>query len=460
MTSENSTKLRHKLFITGFALSLSLALGSASYFVLAARHTPPPEEPQMEVKLSVYAEAVASEDVQVVIHGFGETKAATTSPISSKVAGEVVWVHPQLKSGQRIVMGETLVRIDASDYKLAAAQAEAQVRHAEAALQRIQAQWDADRGRIDTVRRNFDLASVEYKRDESLLSNERIGSEALLNASEANLNTAKDAYDQVKKALALYPAMQEEGRAVLDTARLKAEHAAQEVLRTEIKAPFAGRIKLVQVQLGQSVSPGVPLVVLADDSYLEISISLDADVARTRLQFETDDNAPSQAWFADLRQVECNVLWAEGDSQQEWTGFLDRIERFDQITRTLAVAVRVPAEQAAMGGAPLVEGMFCKVWIPGAVLQDVFKLPRHTVTSANTVYIAKEDGHGEFRLGCAQVEVVHRQDDFVLIKSGLSPGMRVVTTKLSAPLPHTPLDLLNHTSDWDAAGAAPEYDSQ
>ena len=434
--------MQRKTYLTGIVLVLSLVLGSLAYVALAARYTPPEEERPTQLRLSVVAEEVFPEDVQVALQGFGETRAAATAPLSAKVAGEVVWLHPKLKSGQRLAAGESLIRIDASDYEIAAAQAAEQVRQAEAALARLDAQWAADRGRIETVRRNYELAKTEYQRDQTLLAEERIGSDAMLNATEANLNTAKDVYDQVRKALDLYPALLEEGKSALESARLNAKRAALELERCEIKAPFAGRVKLVQVELGQTIAPGLPLVVLADDSYLEIAVPLDADVARTRLQFVDEASAPDQAWFADLRPVDCTVTWSEGKSHQQWTGTLDRVERFDQVTRTITVAVRVTAAQAATGSAPLVEGMFCKVAIPGVVLHDVYQLPRYTVAYDDTVYIAEPHTDGSLRLGRAQVTVVHQQEDSVLIRDGLQPGTRVITTRLSAPLPHTPLDLL------------------
>ena len=68
--------------------------------------------------------------------------------------------------------------------------------------------------------------------------------------------------------------------------------------RCRVTSPFTGRIKTASVEIGQFVSPGQPLVTLADDTLLEIQVPLDAGDARQWLQFERKPSENPTAWFS------------------------------------------------------------------------------------------------------------------------------------------------------------------
>ncbi len=123
------------------------------------------------------------------------------------------------------------------------------------------------------------------------------------------------------------------------------------------------------------------------------------------------------------------------------------------MSRTVSVAVRVPASQAAPEGSvglPLVEGMFCKVDIPGRVMENVYRMPRWAVTFEGEIYAVVRDEEGAPRLSRRDVEVVRTQNEETFVRGGVRPGDLVITTRLVNPLPDSLLDLL------PPAGASPE----
>ena len=76
---------------------------------------------------------------------------------------------------------------------------------------------------------------------------------------------------------------------------------------------------------------------------------------------------------------------------------------FDPKTRTLTAAVRVSAKNALSGdGLPLVEGMFCRVEIPGRILEQVVRLPRWAVSYEGNAYVVRDQ-----RLHTTRVRVAH-----------------------------------------------------
>ena len=226
------------------------------------------------------------------------------------------------------------------------------------------------------------------------------------------------------------------------------EQANLALSRTELRAPFDARVKLVQVEVGQNVAPGVIAVVLANDATMEISVPLEGREASQWLRFEeatakqSYEIASDLQWFGIPEAVRCRITWAEDPGQHEWWGVLHRIERCDQVTRTVSVCIRVDGEKAgaAKTGMPLVEGMFCKVEIPGKVIAKAYRMPRWVVTFEGDIYLAEESPEGP-RLARRKVEVVRRQGEEVFVRGGLVPGDRVIFTRLQTPLPGTLLEI-------------------
>src|SRR5690606_27206652 len=86
------------------------------------------------------------------------------------------------------------------------------------------------------------------------------------------------------------------------------------------------------------------------------------------------------------------------------------------------------AADVAPGKRP-VSGMFCRVEIPGDVLQGVFTLPRSSLRANSMVYVVDGDV-----LAYRSVTVVRDVDAEMIVRGDLQDGDQVITSKLSAPL--------------------------
>jgi multidrug efflux pump subunit AcrA (membrane-fusion protein) len=71
--------------------------------------------------------------------------------------------------------------------------------------------------------------------------------------------------------------------------------------------------------------------------------------------------------------------------------------------------------------------MFVEVQLLGEELADVFAVPRGALHDNDTLWIAD----GENRLQIREVEILRREREEVLIRSGLSANERIVLTNLS-----------------------------
>ena len=426
---------------------LFVLIGLGLRFGLAMLKEPPSHVDIPERRIQVEVAKVQLEDVPVTITGYGEVRALDVVAITAKVPGEIVAIHPRLEQGEVIPEDELLFRIDPQDYAIAQAQAEAQVEQFKNKIARLKEQYRSDQERLKLVSRTRDLAKSDFDRHRTLYEKKDIGAESLVNISEISYNKAQDAYDQLDQALALYPIGIREAQAGLAAAEAALKQAKLSVERTEVRAPFNARVKMVQLEVGQMAAPGVPVLMLANDAMLEISVPLDSRDARSWLRFREQAPIEGVSWFGEVEPLPCRITWTEQADGHSWTGTLHRVERFDQMTRTVSVAVRVDSQEArqAESGLPLVDGMFCQIEIPGRTMAGVCRLPRSAVAFEGWVYVAHDE-----RLQRRTVDVVRNEGEETFVAAGLEPGELVILTRLVNPLPNT---LLEYTVDEIATTA-------
>ncbi len=436
MVAEKTEK-GHNAVLGAVLFVAFVAIGLVLKFALTSFREPPKHAKVEEPVLQVHVVRVYPEDVPVSITGYGEVRSLDVVAITPKVSGDIVAIHPRLETGEVIPEGDLLFRIDPQDYEVAKAQAQAQAAQLESMIARLRKQYSIDQGRLVTLDRTLELAKSEFERDRALYEEDDVGTESMVNASEISYNKTSDTHDQLTQMVELYPIRIQEAESSLDAARAGVKKTEINLARTEVRAPFNARIKDARVEVGQFAAPGKPLLTLADDSLLEISVPLDSRDVRSWMRFEDAPEANGKSWFGKPEAVRCRIAWTEEAGEHFWTGTLNRVERFDQMTRTVTVAVRIAGEEAAAGGEglPLVEGMFCTVEIPGITMEQVYRLPRWAVSFEGQVYMAEDK-----LLKRRNVEVVRNQGEDTFVSSGFEPGELVVTTRLVNPLPNTLLD--------------------
>ena len=422
------------------ACALILLAGLASMaFLIATKQSPALAE---EVERSIRVEVLEAQPAQVpvTIKGLGNVRAQDEVAISVEVPGRVVEIHPRLELGEIVKQGELLLKIDPADYQNGLEKARASVAQMESGLTALRQQFTSDQQRAETLRRSRDLANDQFKRVSALFEKDQVGTRAGVEQSEMNLNMTQDAVTQIEQALTIYPARIREMESGLAAAKAGLGMAETSVARTEIRAPFDGRLKLVQVEKDQFVSPGAPVLVLANDSVLKISVNLDSRDARRWLRFTGVNPESEAAWFRGVEQVTCKIVWPEDPEKHFWEGTLDRVEAFDPRSRTVTVAVEIAGRNALSQDPdqlPLVDGMYCEVEIPGKELENVYRIPRWAVSFDGTVYIAKEK-----RLEIRQVKVLRTEGEETIVSEGLAPGDAVIVTRLVDPLPGSLLEII------------------
>lgn len=305
-------------------------------------------------------ETVTSADViddqwEQTVEAVGTVIAVQGVTVSAEVAGRVTDIH--FESGALVEQGEVLLQLDSSSEKAQLASAEA----------------------------SAELAKTDLKRARKL--------------SQRNL-VADDAVDraitQVKETVAQVGVI----RAL--------------IAKKTISAPFAGRLGLRQVNLGQILRDGDPIVVLQtlDPVYVDFSVPQKQFSKLTQgMQVRVySDVAPGEAFGGEIIAVSPEVASA---------------------TRN----VRVRA-QVSNRAEKLRTGMFTQVEVVLPDTKPVLAVPITAVSYAtfgDSVFVIdskQDDASGETELVLRQqfVRLGETRGDFVDVTEGLKPGEKVVSS--------------------------------
>ena len=342
------------------------------------------------VILNVDAIPLARSVYTVKLKAYGEVRPRTEGTLISQVAGTLTKVSRRFQNGGFFEAGEPLAQIDDRDYVAAVTMSESD---------RIQAQFELE----EEIARGKQ-AEANWK---------RIGKGK--QASELVLRKPQLAAAKAKVASA---------KASLDKAKL-------DLQRTEISAPYAGRIVDKKVDVGQFVSSNTELADIYAIDYVEVRLPLSprqVEYLTIPEQYRGDDNTPTKG--PDVAMVA-----RQGHKQFMWKGFISRAESaLDSNNRQLYVVAQLndPYRQREDGAPPLKIGQFIEATINANTLDNVFVIPRSALYQGKTVVLVEND-----LLVRRDVEVIWTDETSAVVNHNLSSGEWLVTTPLGNPVSGT-----------------------
>lgn len=291
---------------------------------------------------------------QTSLEAVGTTKPVQGVTLTAEVPGTIATLA--FESGDEVKKGQTLVRLDSSVElaQLASAQAEAR------------------------------LAKLELERAQGLRA-KSVNSAAELDAAEARHAQAEAAVANI--------------RAVIG--------------KKSIRAPFAGRLGIRQVDLGQFLNAGTPIVMLQalDPLYVDFSLP--------------------QRQLSRIDEGQALEIRTDAFPGATWTGTLDSIDpQVEPATRSVRLRALVDNEDQRLR-----PGLFVEVELILSERLEVVTIPATSVMYApygNSVYLveAAEGEVNEGQLVAKQlfVRLGQRRGDLIAVDSGLDAGQTVVTT--------------------------------
>ncbi len=246
---------------------LVLALGVGLFQYLRANRmevAPIPSEVRPPV---VSAVEIAPSTLAPQLTLFGRVEAPSNSELSAGISADVIEVA--VREGDRVAVGDVLVRLDDADVALQILQRKASIAELEAQIESDRLAYDADREALGREQALLALTRKAVERARTLASS-RAGTEATLDDALQAEEQQLLAITQRELKINDYASRQKLWRARLDNAEAALDQALRDLERTVVRAPYSGRVIEVLVSPGDRTSQGTPLVRLYDSHNLEV----------------------------------------------------------------------------------------------------------------------------------------------------------------------------------------------
>ncbi len=355
-----------------------------TFVLVKSRKTPKPHEaphlgPLVEVGILTKANR------QILVSGTGSAQSRYEVSITPQIKGRVSELSPQMVAGGTFLKGELLFAIEDVDFQLAIAHAQANLAQAELELLR-----------------NENLADLARKEWHSLN-----GESAL----EPN-------------PLVVYEPQLKSARALRDAAQANVKQAELNLQRTRVFAPFDCYVRSEQLEIGQFLNAGAPVATVAGIDQIEIVVPLPLEEI---VWLQVPRKGAKQR--GSLAKVELQSGGRTFHWQGEITRSLGEIDPRNRMARVV-VTVNDPftedTEKANLLN-DLLPGMFVNVQILGEELSDIISVPRGAMHDNDTIWVIDDEN----RLHIREVDILRRERDEVLIRSGVDANEKIVLTNLS-----------------------------
>ena len=303
------------------------------------------EKPQPPA--TVASTVVRKEDWTPYLNAVGSLVASQGVDVTTEVPGQVSAIR--FRSGQKVEADEPIVQLDDS----------------------------VDRADLQGLVAERRLAEVQFERMSRLYKQQSV---------------SKSDYD--------------EARAKLDAARARVTAKRAVIRKKAIRAPFTGQLGIRQVDLGQYLEPGTPVVSLQalDPIYVDYSLP--------------------EHHFARLHEEQAVKLTVRAHPEQEFEGRISAINPgVDPGTRNVRIRATVENPEGRLR-----PGMFAQVRTVLPRREDILTVPRTAVTYntyGDSVFVIQEKEDDKV-VQRRQIQTGEVRDGRVEVVSGLEEGDTVV----------------------------------
>ncbi|MEM9157821.1 MAG: efflux RND transporter periplasmic adaptor subunit [Verrucomicrobiota bacterium] len=344
----------------------------------------PKEAEREEILARVETFTATPSTLTLEVESQGTVQARTETTLLAEVSGRVETISSALYAGGFFQKGDVLVTVDNTDYKANLAAAKSRLADATLAYEQEKA--------------NSQQAYDDWK--------------------ELGQGEATD--------LTLRKPQLERAAANLEAARTAVAMAERDLNRTQVKAPYEGRVREKFVDIGQMVN--------ARASQIARIYSVDTAEIRLPLPLNQIQHINLPETYRDAKSSETKpkvVIEANYAGETvSWHGLIDRTEGVvDPRTRLINAIAQIekPFDKSAnKNRPPLKIGLFVEARIQGKSIENAYAIPRRALKQNREVYIIKPDDTLEIR----EVTVHKTDENTAIITDGLSPNDRLCLTPL------------------------------
>ena len=359
-----------------------LSLLFAAYIVTSNPPSAKRGQPSTTPQISVEVAKLIRKDLPIGIDSYGTIKPRTQSVLLPQVSGQIISINPKFRAGGFFEEGDILLQLDQRDLL-------AEVKIAQANLFSAQQSFSEEQARVEQAEQDWQRLGNNKKAPDLVLRKPQLmAAQASVFSAEASLS--------------------------------KAELAVE---RSNIIAPYTGRVLSKSVDVGQVVSIGTQLAEIYAVDYVEIRLPLkNKDLAymilpeSNRFENAAVQEQPDVTIFSDLA------------TRQSWQGKVVRTEgAFDEESQQLFVVAQIddPYGENEGNGLPLKIGQYVSAKIKGKTIENALSIPNKAIYQGSYVYVVDDN-----ILKRKNISIAWQSEDVAVIKSGLEVDELLVLTPL------------------------------
>ena len=362
------------LVIGGSVMLYRIMMGSAP-----EQEKKPPQERKVFVEVS----RMQLQDKVVQLRATGTVVPVDRVVLKARVSGAVIEVNDQFEPGKIIRQGESIVRIDSTDYLLAE-------RVLSSALVQAEYDYKVELGYQEVARHEWEM--IDIKKDATEL--------------EEELTLRKPHLKRVK--------------AKVEAAKANLEQARVNLKRVEVSLPFDALVIKRDISLGTQINTQSELGVLVDASTFRVEVTVPFDQLDW-IKLPSGNNPGASVNIYPSGGSNGSALW-----QGTVSGLSPEIE-----SRGRMVQLLIKVENPMEAEVPLLLNSFVSVEIASRKLENIFVVPAKAVHNGEIVYLM----NSESRLAFKKIVTIWRDEEWVVATTGLEPGDMLITSDVPSAVP-------------------------
>ncbi len=419
-------------YLKRLVIIVPVILGIGLFIVMKNNKKPPVRLEDQERVQAVRVMPLIKTPVIPRTKGYGYVQAYRTWQAIPEVSGQVIYLDEKIKKGYFIKKDDVLLRIDTAAYGLAESRGVADVMSLDAQLNELEQSRKNTERLLTIEKKALAIAVQELERKRKLFEKQYI-SASDVEKEETNMLARQTTVNNLQNTLKLIPAQKRALMAQKSSGESSVAERRLDVAKTEIRAPFNGRISKVNIERFQFAPAGTVLLEAESIDRAEIPVQLSPREFFKLLPRHY--NAPLTQ-VPDIETIRRAIgisarvrLPLNEDVTIEWEAQFSRTgESIDPATGTLTFFVTVDNPYANLipgKRPPLSTNMYVEVELAGQALKDRFAIPRSAL-HGDKIYICTKDNRLEIR----KVNPELTMGDLAVLTNGMKEGETLVLSDL------------------------------
>lgn len=417
------------------------------FYTLGEREEPERKRPPRPQGVLVQTVPVRLHQGTVTLEANGVVVPFREIRLAAEVRGRVIEHSPNLRPGRMVQRGETLIRLDPTEYKLEVQRLQQQQQQVKAERAALDVQVSNTEKLIALAEQDLELQEADLERVRSLIQR-GASSQTAVDTARRGVLTSQTGLVRLQNEARDLEAQRTLLQQRQKLTQVELERAQLDERRTVVSAPITGVVVQSSVEEESYLQPGASFSVIEDTSAMEVNCNLTLDdmywIWNDMGQGRGDESAPLSLDAFALPPTPVMVRFDLGERGYEWKGVLSRQGRvgLDERTRTVPCRVLVDeprqvrpvgagSEDYAGNDGPrtLMRGMFVTVEIECLPHRRLLQIPERAIRPGMRVWIAVD---GKLRV--RPIDVVSRGNGMAVIDAtsgDVHPGDELIVSPVA-----------------------------